>query len=264
MRLVVVGCSGSLSGPTSAASSYLVQAEDAAGRTWSVVLDLGPGAHGQLMNHLDPRDLDALAFSHLHPDHMTDVTSLQVYLRYHPEGPSGPLPTFGPKGTEARVREVCWVPLAELREQFSVRELAPGVPVEVGPLHIEPIRMRHPVPAFGFRVTGPGEVPGTTVRLAYTGDTDSCEGAAELADGVDLLLSEASFQEGRENHVRGIHLTGRRAGELAAGAEGHRAAARLVLTHLPPWTSAETVVAEARAVFAGPIEVAAPGATWPL
>lgn len=263
MRLTVAGCSGSMSGPASAASGYLIQAEDGAGRTWSVLVDLGPGALGQVMNHVDPRDVDALLISHLHPDHMADVCSLQVFLRYHPEGETGPLPTWGPEGTAERIAEVCWMAdRAEVDRQFTVREHRAGEVVTVGPLRIEAVPMRHPVPAFGFRVAGPGR-GGTRVVLAYTGDTDTCAGLARLADGVDLLLAEASFQEGRED-VRGIHLTGRRAGEVARGGDGTRAAARLVLTHLPPWTDPAVVQAEAAAAYAGPIEVAAPGAVWEL
>ena len=52
MRLTVVGCSGSLAGPDSPASCYLVEAEHE-GRTWRVVLDLGNGALGPLQRHLD-------------------------------------------------------------------------------------------------------------------------------------------------------------------------------------------------------------------
>ena len=65
MKLTIVGCSGSLSGPDSAASSYLVQApyQD---RTFSLLLDFGPGAMGALYRYLDPRELDAIALSHLH------------------------------------------------------------------------------------------------------------------------------------------------------------------------------------------------------
>ena len=36
--------------------------------------------------------------------------------------------------------------------------------------------------------------------------------AARLAKDADLLLAEASFEEGRD-HARGIHLTGLRAGQ---------------------------------------------------
>ena len=44
VRLTVLGCAGSFPGPDSAASCYLVQADDADGRTWTVLLDLGNGA----------------------------------------------------------------------------------------------------------------------------------------------------------------------------------------------------------------------------
>lgn len=290
MRLTIVGCSGSMSGPGSTASSYLVQADDAAGRTWSVLLDLGPGSFGALMNYVEPRTLDALFFSHLHPDHMADVTSLQVFLRYHPEGEVGPLRTLGPVETAERIGAVCWLTPEEVSRQFAVERYSPRQTLTVGPLRITPIPMNHPVPAFGLRIEGPG-ADGGTVTLAYTGDTDACTEAADLADGVDLLLSEASFQEGRED-VRGIHLTGLRAGELAAGrgdvtdgadevdpepasgvptsangggdAPARTAVGRLVLTHLPPWTDPEVILAEARSAYAGPVEVARAGAVFHL
>lgn len=273
MRLTIAGSSGSMSGPHAAASGYLVQAEDESGRTWNVAIELGPGAFGQLMNYVDPRSLDALFFSHLHPDHMADVTSAQVFLRYHPDGESPPLRTLGPEGTGQRIQGVCWLEPEEVTRQFAIEAYAPGTAIDVGPLRVEPFRMRHPVPAYGLRIEGPS-VAGGTARIAFSGDTDSCAAAVRLADGVDLFLCEASFQEGREDDIRGIHLTGLRAGRLAAGTgdddggplpDGERAGAavgRLVLTHLPPWTDAEVVEAEARRAYDGPVDIATPGASW--
>src|SRR5690606_15598117 len=105
------------------------------------------------------------------------------------------------------------------------------------------------------RVSGPSEAePGRRVLLAYTGDTDAGPGVDRLAAGADLLLAEAAFLEGRDLH-RGIHLTGRRAGEVAA----RGGAGRLVLTHIPPWNDPAVTVAEAREVFSGPIVLAGPG-----
>ena len=65
MRLTVVGCSGSMAGPQSPASSYLVAADDADGRTWTVLLDLGSGAFGPLQSHVEPVSLDAVAITRL-------------------------------------------------------------------------------------------------------------------------------------------------------------------------------------------------------
>lgn len=263
MRLVVVGCAGSFAGPDSAASSYLVQAEDEAGRTWSVLLDLGNGALGPLQRVVDPAAVDAVALSHLHADHVADLAGLDVVRRYRPAGPcTTPVPLHGPEGTLARLAQLNGdEDTSAVAEQFDVRPWEPGVAVRVGPLELVPVPVEHPLPAFGVRVTGPSEEdPTRRVTLAYTGDTDECGGLDVLAAGVDLLLSEAAFVEGRDDAVRGVHLTGRRAGELAARA----GVGRLVLTHLPAWNDPTVTRAEARAVFDGPLDVARAGDVFAL
>jgi ribonuclease BN (tRNA processing enzyme) len=57
-----------------------------------------------------------------------------------------------------------------------------------------------------------------------------------------------------------VHLTGRRAGLVAAGGD----VGRLVLTHLVDWNDPQVTLAEAREVFAGQIDLAAPGAVYEL
>lgn len=262
MRLVVIGCSGSFPGPDSAASSYLVQAEDAEGRTWSVLLDLGSGALGPLQRHVDPRTLDAVALSHLHADHVADLAVLNVLLRYHPDGPRTQLPVHGPDGTAERVAHLAGKdPATAVDGQFEFRTWRPGTPVEVGPLTIEAIPVAHPIPAFGMRVTGPSDGdPSRRVTLTYTGDTDDCASLDDLARDADLLLAEAGYVEGRDDALRGVHLTGRRAADVARRA----GAKRLVLTHVPPWNDPAVPAMEAVAVYSGPIAVAAPGAVYPL
>ncbi|MCB7136420.1 MBL fold metallo-hydrolase [Cellulosimicrobium marinum] len=274
MRLVTVGCSGSFAGPGSPASSYLVQVPAALAaatgheeRDWSVVLDLGNGALGALQRFVDPLDLDAVALSHLHPDHFVDVCGLYVYLRYHPErgsartGVPSRLPLLGPSGTARRVEEAYGAePGDGITGELAVRPWSPGSPVTVGPLTLEPFRVLHPVEAYGVRVTGPSSVrPGERAVLAYSGDTDACDGVVDVARDADLLLCEAAFHEGRDDGVeRGIHLTGRRAGEVATAAR----ARRLVLTHLPAWNDPQRSLAEARRTYAGPVDVATTGAEF--
>ena len=260
MRLTVVGCAGSFPGPTSAASCYLVQAQDAAGRTWNVLLDLGNGALGPLQAVIDPRDLDAVGLSHLHPDHVADVSGLYVYLRYHPDRDprTAPLAVHGPFGTASRLADAYGMePGEEMTGQLAVHTWQPDRPVQVGPMTLTAVPVRHPVPAYGVRVTGPSEGdPDRQVTLAYTGDTDSCAGLDALAAGADLLLAEAAFVEGRDDAVRGIHLTGRRAGEAA-----QRGRARaLLLTHGPAWNPPGLAAARAGArVYARPATTATAG-----
>ena len=99
--------------------------------------------------------------------------------------------------------------------------------------------------------------------LSYSGDTDSCSGLEEAAQDADLFLCEAAFEEGRDDGIKDVHLTGKRAGEAAAAA----GARRLLLTHIPVWTSPTTVMAEAKdgsAAVAGDVAVgpSARAADW--
>ncbi|WP_315094883.1 MBL fold metallo-hydrolase [uncultured Cellulomonas sp.] len=257
MRLTVLGCAGSFPSADSAASGYLVQADDAAGRTWTVLLDLGNGALGALQRYGDPTALDAIALSHLHSDHVADLVVLNVLRRYRPGGACPSVAVHGPVGTAERLAQMAGKdPATSTDDQFDVVEWVEGETVTVGPLQLLPVRVEHPIPAFGIRVSGPSEAdPARTVTLAYTGDTDSCPGLDTLAAGVDLLLSEAAYLEGRDDASRGVHLTGRRAGQAAARA----GVGRLVLTHIPAWNDTAITVAEASAEFDGPIDLARPG-----
>ncbi len=263
MIVTVIGSSGSVSGPHSAASCYLVQAEEA-GKLTSVVLDMGSGSYGQLSRYLDPGTIDALLLSHLHADHVVDTTSLEVHLKYAPSGPYRLLPVYGPEGTEERLRELtgfCKEPPKNdiAPYPFTFRTWQEGRTFQVGCLTIEVFAVEHTVPAYAMRITGPAESGNKEKILTYSGDTDSCTGLVEAARTADLFLCEAAFEENRET-VRGIHLTGRRAGEAAREADVRR----LALTHIPPWSSRTTVRAEACTEYSGPVDIAEPGTRWAL
>ena len=57
-----------------------------------------------------------------------------------------------------------------------------------------------------------------------------------------------------------MHLTGKRAGEAAVAA----GARRLLLTHIPVWTSPTTVMAEAKDVFGQHVAVAVAGVHYTI
>ncbi len=249
MDLTIVGCTGSLPGPDSPASCYLVRAEHE-GRTWQVLLDLGSGALGALQRHTDPLTLDAVVLSHLHPDHCLDLTGLHVLRRHGPSPATGELPVHAPAGAAERMARAYGVVAPRPMRGMAFADLVDSVAFVVGPFTITPHAVLHPVPAFGLRVEAGGAV------LAYTGDTDTCPGLGPLLAGADLALCEASFLEGRDTG-RGVHLTARRAATAAVEA----GARRLMLTHLPPWTDGEQARAEAAQVWDGDVELAAPGRT---
>ncbi|MCU0265780.1 MAG: MBL fold metallo-hydrolase [Actinomycetia bacterium] len=247
MKLTVVGCSGSYPGPTSAASAYLVEHDG-----FRLVVDLGNGALGPLQRYVDPAEVDAVLLSHLHVDHCIDVCSYYVALQYRPGGFDGlSIPVHGPAGAGPHLARAYGTPDAEanLQRVFDFRTLDAGVG-EIGPFRVTTARMAHPVPCFGVRLEADGVV------LAYSADTAPTDALVHLAEGADLLLAEASFLDGDDNPP-GLHLTGREAGEHAARA----GVGRLVVTHVPPWHDPQRALAEAQGAFAGPVELAAPGAT---
>ncbi len=254
MRLTIIGCSGSFAGPESPASCYLVRAEHE-GRTWNVALDMGAGALGSLQRHIDPRDLDALVLSHLHPDHCIDLCGLYVVQRYHPDGPSDPLPVYGPTGTGKRMSEAYGLddPHA-MDSEFDYRDLVHGRPVVIGPFTITPYAVNHPIEAYGMRVEADGAV------LAYTGDTDTCDALTPLMRGASLVLADSAFIEGRDT-ATGIHMNGASCARAARAAGG---VGRLMLTHIPAWNDPEVCRAQAGAQWPGTVELAAPGVTYDL
>jgi ribonuclease BN (tRNA processing enzyme) len=250
VRLTVIGCSGSVPAPESAASCYLVQATHD-GRTFSLVLDLGSGAFGPLQSHLTAHDVDAVALTHLHADHCLDMTALYVARKYGPGGPCALLPVHGPSATAQRLA-AAYGPSdgSGLTGQFSFSSWAPGDVVSIGPFRVRAVRVVHPVEAYAVRVEHEQR------SIVYSGDTAPSPALVELAEGADLLLCEASFTDG--DNPPDLHMTGRQAGEHARDA----CVGRLVVTHVPPWTNRDQVLADARRTFDGPVELAQPGASY--
>jgi ribonuclease BN (tRNA processing enzyme) len=251
LRVTVVGCSGSYPGPDSPASCYLLEAEHE-GRTWRVVMDLGSGALGALHRYADPLAVDAVLLSHLHADHCLDLTGYYVLRRYHPEGPQPRIPVWGPVGTADRMARAYDLPVSPgMTGEFDFHVY--DGPLTIGPFQVEPVPVEHPVPAFGLRVT----VGGRT--LGYSGDTGPCAGFDAVAREADLLLAEASFVSRADNPEK-LHLTGAECGETAT----RSGAARLVLTHVPPWHDPQEALREARTTYGGDVELARPGAVYEL
>jgi len=247
MRLTVVGCSGSVSGPDSPASSYLVTADGAP----PLIIDLGGGALGALQRYIDPSAVTVL-LSHLHADHCLDVAGLLVWRRYHPEPVEGRTTMYGPAETAHRVAaasSTCAADVEDISDVIDLAEWTSGEAVEFGALTVLPQLVDHPCQAYGLRLTDPAGM-----TLVYTGDTGPCAQVEQLAAGADVLLAEASWTDAPDRPV-GVHLSGTQAGRLAATAD----VGRLLLTHIPPWTSREDVLAEARAEFGGPVHAVSTG-----
>lgn len=256
MLLTVLGCSGSVPGPDAAASGYLVEADGV-----MIALDLGNGTLAALMARRDPFALDAVLFSHLHPDHCADFSALTVLRRYHPAPPRDPathkLAVYGPGEAPKRLAAAYAPSVAEIDESersltdvYTFHSYGAG-PATIATFTVTADQVEHPCEAYGIRIERDGR------SLCYTGDSGPCDALVRLAGGVDTLLAEASWTDGPDRPEK-LHLSGRQAGELASEA----GVGRLVVTHVPPWTEPAAVLAEARDAFTGDVVLAEAGAAY--
>jgi ribonuclease BN (tRNA processing enzyme) len=203
---------------------------------------------GSLQRYAELDQIDAICLSHVHADHCLDMCSYQVFRTYHPGGPLGKIPLYGPRETADRLDRATWTDDGpSIAETFDVRTLSPGR-LEIGPFAVTVDHMNHPVETFGFRIEHAGRV------ITYSADTGPATSLVGLATGADVLLCEASFTDG-PGLPADLHLTAGQAGEHAARA----GVGRLVLTHLVPWNDPDLSLAQAAACFAGPLELARQG-----
>ncbi len=246
MKLTVLGCAGTFPGPESPCSGYLVEHAG-----FRLVVDLGAGALGQLQRHVDLRDVNAVYVTHLHADHCIDLVAYSYARRYHPGGVPPALPVYGPEGTAARICAAFEeLPTGGLLEVFDFREVPAGTR-RIGPFTVTAALVNHPVECHGLRIEAGGR------SLAYSGDTGESDALVELASGVDLLLCEASWADSPDNPPD-IHLSGRQAGEHAQRA----GAARLLLTHVVPWSDPAVILQEAKDACSRPVELVRCGASY--
>ncbi|HEX2767076.1 MAG TPA: MBL fold metallo-hydrolase [Candidatus Limnocylindria bacterium] len=248
MRLTVLGRSPASPNPGEACAGYLV--EGGGGR---VLLDIGPGVVAQLLRHHHPDELDAVVVSHMHADHMLDLVTLRYVYPWRARPKEQRLRVIMPPGSADQLLDLAkGVGNARhFEDTFRVSEHDGRNPAQLGGLTLTPIETVHYIPCWGFRVEADGR------RLGYTADTGPTDSVAEIGDGADLLLSEATLrsldEDARPPERRG-HLTPAEAGAYARDA----GAKRLLLTHLPINGDGSWATTAAADAFGAEVEVATP------
>ena len=254
MRLTILGRSPATPNPGEACAGYLVE-----GGGSRVLVDIGPGVVAQLLQRHHPDELDAVVVSHMHADHMLDLVTLRYVYPWRTRPREERLRVILPPGSADQMLDLAkGVGNARhFEDSFRLSEHDGSTPVAFGGLSLTPIETQHYIPCWGFRIEADGK------RLAYTADTAPCGGLVDLADGPDLLLSEATLRSLDEDAAppepRG-HLTPAEAGE-AARAGGTR---RLMLTHLPVNGDGDWATREASGSFQADVVIAEPSQTYEI
>jgi ribonuclease Z len=238
-------------------------AERLDGRGGPILLDAGIGL--DVVRRLtelgrEPGDLRDIFISHQHNDHVgglepTLLWSAIQHLRRSGRRPNAEVRVYAEPRVLAAIEQLFEAIKSVVPTLFGEHlrwvPLCDGQPVELpGGARLTPILVDH-LPTDGGALGCVLELDG--VRLGYSGDTRPIERLVELASGVDVFFHEAGgLDEDREFvHSQG-HSTAADAGRTARAA----GARRLILTHLPFDDLAEAILAEARAAFGGPVELA--------
>ena len=248
MRLTILGSSGGYPGPNNPTSGFLL--EHAGARLW---LDAGHGTLSALQRIEDFSRLDAVLISHVHADHCVDLYALNVALRFHEQGVLRKR-LYCPREVWERMPLLLGDrPESEqiFEQTFDCHPVSAGDEIEVAGLRVSFLRTDHPNYCLAMRFESDEGV------LTYSADTGPGADLAGFARGSDLLLCEATYQEGLAGAP--VHLTARQAAETAL-----RAGARdLVLTHVWPAFDPQRSVDEARAAASDlHVEWAAPGSVF--
>jgi ribonuclease BN (tRNA processing enzyme) len=242
MKVTVIGYWGGFPAANEATSAYLFEHDG-----FRLLVDCGSGALAKLQNYTAVENLDAVAVSHYHYDHIADIGPLQYARLIHKNlGADLPvLPIYGHKEDEAA--------FARLTHSGITEGIAydPEGTLAVGPFSLTFLKTAHPVPCYAMRITAGGKT------VVYTADSSYMPEFAPFAKGADLLICECNFYAG-QNAAPAGHMTSEEAAAIAEGA----GVGELWLTHLPHVGRHEQLVEEAERTFRGVIRLARTGLVW--
>jgi ribonuclease BN (tRNA processing enzyme) len=240
--ITVLGSSGSYAAAGNACSGYLV-----VGDGFRLLLDCGPGTLANLQEHISPTEIDAIFCTHIHPDHWLELPVLRNALRYVLDASDVPV------HVTAETREVA-VPLCGGGDDPTFRwsTVAAGDELQVGPFRVRTSGTDHPPETLAVRLDLRDR------SFAYSADTGPGWTFAELGEGIDLAIGEATVLHEDRALAGGVHSTAREAGEGAR----HAGVGRLVITHQLPGSDVARFEDEAADAYGAPVTAAFPGATF--
>ncbi len=191
----------------------------------TVLIDSGSGTLRRMLEvGITYRDIDLLLYTHIHPDHISELVPILFACRYADLPRQKDLIVLGGPGFKDyfnQLKKLYWPWIEPPSYHLTIKETQ-NKPFLFKDLKISSKPMAHMPESVGYRIEFKD---GRSIVIS--GDTDYCKNIADLAFEVDLLVLECSFPDGKK--VEG-HLTPSLAGRI--GLESR--CKRLLLTHLYP------------------------------
>ncbi len=205
-----------------------------------ILIDSGPGTLRRMLEvGFTYHDMDLLLYTHIHPDHVSDLVPFLFASKYSDLPRKRDLLCVGGPGFRRyfnKIKKVygSWIDSEFYR--FTMKEISRRSLI-FQDLKISAKPLVHLPESVGYRVEFKGGG-----SMAISGDTDYCRNMVELASEVDLLILECSFPN--DNKKEG-HLTPSLAGRI--GTESR--CKRLLLTHFYPECDRSDILKEVREVY---------------
>lgn len=175
---------------------------------------------------VDLASIDTILISHFHADHFFGLPFLLLEYAYQTRRHSD-LTIVGPPGIEERAERLIEIGYPNLLDHDAgyrrrYVEVQDGAEAELNGMHVQAIQVVHStgLECFGFRANVGGR------RLAYTGDTTSCDALLRLGDDVEVFVSDCTYPDGRN---RPDHISFEEVRDLRAQLDPQTS---LILTHL--------------------------------
>jgi ribonuclease BN (tRNA processing enzyme) len=233
----------------------------------TIMVDAGGGSYRRFgETGARPDDLALMAFTHLHPDHVSDLPALFWSLDQMRKTP--PLPISGPSGTDLvpGVRTFLNVLFDEKNGAFRVLGglvggSGRGVPLEVTETDVKKAEPSTVFNRDGITVTAigvpHGDIPAVAYRvraqnrsIVFSSDQNGSNPSfVEFARDADVLVMHMAIAAGATSPLHAAPATiGRVARDARVG--------RLVLSHIGPF-DLDAAVADVKKVYSGPVTVGA-------
>jgi len=252
MKLTILGSGTIVPDGERNSSGYFVDLPDA-----RIMLDCGAGTlHALARYQLPWEQMTHLFVSHFHADHIGELPSLLFAFSYGTKtARSEPFTIVGPEGLQA-VLDALQIAfggkLLNARFPINVLMLMPGGKMRLGESSmISVFKTPHTAESLAVRIESGKD------SLCYTGDTAYSDALADFFAGANVLVSECSFRDPRED-VR--HLSVSEVGRLAARAN----VATLILTHFYFDVDEESLKAEVQKEYSGEVVVGRDGLQFDL
>ena len=194
MKLTVIGSADAFNSAGRRHSCYLIESP----RGGKLMIDFGATALlGLRALGVEPNELSAIAFTHLHGDHIGGYPFLIIDALYNNRR-THPLRLLGPIGTRQALSTLLQATYAGVekdlnRLELPIEELAPGSRTSVAGYEVcafEADHMDPPEQPLCLRVTDDaGRV------IAFSGDTRLCPDLFAAAEGADLCVAECTALE---------------------------------------------------------------------